>query len=268
MNVLAMTGNHPRHKYIIEKIESTDFLSGLVIEDREEHMPDPPDHLDPDLKELYTHHFQRRAEAESAFFGTCTIPTGCSKVEIDRKELNSTAVHNFIDKIDPDVTLTYGVHKLSDETLAKIPGKKWNIHGGLSPQYRGVITHFWPSYMLEPQMTGVTLHELTSDLDAGPIVHQTAAPLVRGDGLHELACRTVHEFGVELQGVLDIVESGELSQPERQSSTGKLWVSNDWRPEHLKVIYEQFDNEIVDLYLDGQLSQEEPNLMRQFDTND
>jgi hypothetical protein len=33
---------------------------------------------------------------------------------------------------------------------------RWNIHGGLSPWYRGAITHFWPSYMLEPQLTGMS----------------------------------------------------------------------------------------------------------------
>ena len=35
-----------------------------------------------------------------------------------------------------------------------------------------------PSYMLEPQMTGMTLHETTEHLDAGGIVHQTGVELV------------------------------------------------------------------------------------------
>lgn len=268
MNVLFMTGNHPRHTYIAEQIQATGNLSGLVVEDRGEHVPNPPDHLESDLRDLYTHHFQRRAEAESSFFGECQMPTDCSRIEITREELNSSTVHEFIDTVNPDLVLTYGVHKLSDETLSHIQRKKWNIHGGLSPQYRGVITHFWPSYMLEPQMTGVTLHELTSDLDAGPVVHQTAAPLVRGDGIHELASRTVQEFGEELQEVIQILEAGELSQPQKQKSTGKLWVADDWRPEHLRVIYEKFDNDIVDHYLDGQLNQHEPELIRQFEKNE
>jgi len=265
MNILLMVGDHPRHAYIAEQVQSTGHLAGLVIEDRGNHIPDPPDHLGDELTDLYVRHFEKRAEAETSFFSNHNMPEKCPRIEINKSELNSKTVHEFIDQIDPDLTLTYGVHKLSGETLERLPGKKWNIHGGLSPQYRGVITHFWPSYMLEPQMTGVTLHELTKKLDAGPIVHQTAAPLVRGDGIHELACRTVSEFGKELCDVIRLVETGELSQLQPQESGGKLWVSNDWSPHHLKVIYKKFDNKIVDMYLDGELTQSEPDLIRQFD---
>lgn len=265
MNILLMVGDHPRHAYIAEQVQSTDHLAGLVIEDRGDHIPDPPPDLCDDLTDLYVRHFEKRAEAEASFFGNYSIPEECPRVEINKSELNSKTVLEFIDQIDPDLTLTYGVHKLSDETLERLPGKKWNIHGGLSPQYRGVITHFWPSYMLEPQMTGVTLHELTKKLDGGAIVHQTAAPLVGGDGIHELACRAVSEFGKELRNVIDLVDTGKLSQPQPQETSGKLWVSNDWSPHHLKMIYEKFDNQIVDLYLDGKLTQSEPDLIRQFD---
>lgn len=264
MRVLLVIGDHPRHRYIADQLDTSGFLAGTVVEEREAHVPEPPCHLDDSLAALYSKHFELRAEAEEEFFGDPCLPDTPS-LSVTRDELNSEAVRTFIRDTDPDITITYGVHILSDETLDAIPGKAWNVHGGLSPEYRGVITHFWPSYMLEPQMTAVTLHELTADVDAGPIVHQTGADLVRGDGVHQLASRTVRKFAHELPKVVELAENRSLADPVRQDSTGKLWVADDWRPEHLLVIYEHFDNDIVDRYLDGEFQQQEPELIQQFE---
>lgn len=264
MRVIALIGSHPRHRYVVKKLHEEGYLAGIVIEDRGVHIPEPPDHLSEHLSELYTKHFELRAAAEEEFFGDPDMPE-VPTVSISRDELNSDRVREFIQDQSPDIVVTYGVHILSDETLEAIPGKAWNVHGGLSPEYRGVITHFWPSYMLEPQMTAVTLHELTPDVDAGPIVHQTGAELVRGDGIHQLASRTVQAFAHELPEVIKLAANGELEDPVKQSSGGKLWVSDDWRPEHLKIVYETFDNQIVDYYLDGEFEQQEPDLVRQFE---
>ncbi|MFB6198934.1 MAG: formyl transferase [Halobacteriaceae archaeon] len=264
MNVVFLLGNHPRHRYIARQLDEAGYLDGMVVEQRETHIPEPPEDLDDHLSKLYRHHFERRAAAEEEFFGDPTFPDVPS-FSTSPEDLNSEGVREFIRDHDPNITLSYGVHILSEETLAAIPGKAWNVHGGLSPQYRGVITHFWPSYMLEPQMTGVTLHELTTDVDAGPIVHQTGANLVRGDGVHQLASRTVKRFAEELPQVLDLAARGDLNRPVKQESAGKLWLSTDWRPEHLVVIYDKFNNDIVDRYLNGEIEGKEPDLIRQFE---
>ncbi len=139
---------------------------------------------------------------------------------------------------------------------------KWNIHGGLSPWYRGVTTHFWPSYQLEPQMTGMTVHETTDAIDGGAVIHQSAAKLHRGDGLHDLACRAVMALGEEMPRL--VAALANLKPPKPQGTTGRIWRSADWRPEHLHLIYDLYDDRIVDRYLDGDFIQSEPKLFRQF----
>ena len=49
----------------------------------------------------------------------------------------------------------------------------------LSPWYKGTATHFWPSYFLEPEFTGVAIHELSKKIDSGPLVHQVSGDLVQ-----------------------------------------------------------------------------------------
>ena len=146
--------------------------------------------------------------------------------------------------------------------LACAQHNAWNVHGGLSPWYRGVATHFWPSYMLEPQMTGMTLHETTDQLDGGAIIHQTGVDLVRGDGLHDLAARAVQGFADSLSGLLAEVAGapkGLSGMP--QTTAGRLWTTEMWRPEHLVVIYDHYEDRIVDRVLDGELAGRTPMLV-------
>lgn len=265
MDLLVIVGGHPRHRALVNQVAATGTLAGVITQKRETHVPDPPERLDESLTELFEMHFERRRHAEIEFFEDDDLAQSVPSIQITPEELNSNRLLSFVKNVDPNLTITYGIDIIEDEVLAGIPGDIWNVHAGLSPEYRGVITHFWPSYHLEPQMTGVTLHELTADIDGGPIVHQTGAPLVRGDGLHQLACRTMQEFFSELSEVIELYRSGNMSAPTPQKRAGKLWTSSDWRPEHLKLIYGVYDNDIVDHYLDGEFDQVEPDLVRQPD---
>ena len=109
-------------------------------------------------------------------------------------------------------------------------------------------------------MTGITLHETTNSLDAGAIIHQTAASMVPGDGLHDVSCRAVKEFVENL--AIKLVDLDFLNLPKglEQKTTGKIFTTIDWRPEHLKVIYEYYGDRIVDMCINGDLVGRTPTL--------
>lgn len=52
----------------------------------------------------------------------------------------------------------------------------WNLHPSLLPKYRGPVPLFWQLRM-EEEHTGITLHEVTEQMDSGNIVAQLALPL-------------------------------------------------------------------------------------------
>lgn len=264
MKILFMTGSHPRHAYLANCIKKTGALAGLIIEEREAHIPSPPEGLSPELNDLFIHHFNKRAEAEAHYFNDKIKQPDTETLLVSKDTLNGSNTHEFIKNIKPDILLSYGVHKLSDETINCAPKEKWNIHGGLSPWYRGVITHFWPSYFLEPQMTGMTVHDLTQDIDGGALVHQSIAKLVPNDGLHDLACRAVLSLGEEIPQLVEAIQDLENIKKMPHKTTGRIWRSKDWRPEHLKLIYQVYNDKIVDAYLNGELENSKPILHRQF----
>jgi len=258
-----MTGSHPRHSYMANCINDAGALAGLIIEEREDHIKSPPIGLSPDLNSLFVHHFQKRVESEATFFNKRKLPEK-ETLFVTKESLNDDETQSFIREINPDILLSYGIHKLTDETINSAPNEKWNIHGGLSPWYRGCITHFWPSYFLEPQMTGMTVHDLTQELDAGAIVHQTAAKLIPNDGLHDLSCRAVLSLGEEIKDLVKAINGKSNIVKLAHKTSGKIWTSADWRPEHLKLIYKVFDDRIVDAYLKGEFKNRSPKLHRQF----
>jgi hypothetical protein len=45
------------------------------------------------------------------------------------------------------------------------------------------------------------------------------------------------------------------------STTGRIWRNQDFRPEHLRLIYTEFNNEIVNRFLDGELGSNHPKLI-------
>ena len=264
MKVLLATGNHPRHKYLIRLLKDTGFLNALVIEKRENFIPSIPETLDDLTKAYFTTHFEKRNQAEDEVFHFQDIEDKFeNRLEILPGEINNQNTIDFIVKNQPDILITFGIGILHQNFLSVAPREIWNIHGGLSPWYKGAITHFWPSYHLQPQYTGCTIHYINSKIDAGAIIHQTPAVLEYDDGLHQLSCKSLQIALKVVVPLLSSIKKSNNIKAVNQKTTGKLWLKKDWDPQHLRLIYGLYDDKIVNAYLDGELVQNKPKLIEQ-----
>ncbi|MEK4513064.1 methionyl-tRNA formyltransferase [Paenibacillus anaericanus] len=265
MRLLLITGSHPRHSYVAQMLYNAGFLSSLIVENREEFLPSPPDSIVESDKELFIRHFKEREQAEHRAFKVNELSHWSIPIlKVEAPELNSSKVKDWVINTTPDVVISYGVHKLGNNILSLFPKYSWNIHGGLSPWYRGNTTLFWPFYFMKPNWSGMTIHRLTEKLDGGSIVHHSVPELDYGDGIHDVACKAVKQVSLDLVAILQKISLGEEIVETLQKSSGKLFTSADWEPHHLRVIYELFNNDIVDHYLDGKLGHSQPPLIRAF----
>lgn len=266
LKVALLTGSHPRHLYLAKTLNKAGFLKGLLIEKRAQMIPKPPKGLNEIDHNNFVRHFKDRAGAEEKTFGEINLDffENLSLINVSRSELNSERVLKWVKTLSPDVVISYGVHIIRDELLAEFPQCAWNIHGGLSPWYRGCITLFWPFYFLQPNWAGMTIHYLSAKLDGGDIVHHSVPDLRYGDGVHDVATRAVVQVADDLVKTLQMLEDGQALPREKQKSNGKLFLARDWKPQHLRLLYNTFDNDIVDRYLDGELKPAEPALIRAF----
>ena len=267
LKIVFIGGNHPRHLYYLNRINERFPISGAIIEKRSdstnEKNPIPPNDILEQDRENFVKHFSNRHITEQKYFGNGKIPK-CKLLEIQKQELNSKSTVDFINSIKPNIVLIYGSHLIKEPLYSKLPENTINLHGGLSPRYRGTATMFWPFYFLEPNYVGTTFHNIISEPDAGTIIHQSIPTLERGDTIHDVSCKTIVQSSRDVIRLLEIFEKMGKWKKFSQKGTGKNFLERDFKPEHLRIIYDFFDDDIVDKFLDGNIHSTEPNLIRQF----
>lgn len=267
MKILWIGGNHARHLYYLNSINDVFPVSGVVLERREggtnSSIVDAPTDLDENDRRNFVRHFTNRRNAEERFFGDQNIPN-VKRLEISETELNTEKTIDFVKSVSPDLVLTFGCHLIKEPLFSKLPKHTINLHGGLSPRYRGSATMFWPFYFLEPNHVGTTFHYIVSEPDAGSIVHQSIPKLEYGDTIHDVACKAVISASRDIIELLKIFQENKKWDTYIQKGTGKNWLERDFRPEHLRIIYDLFDDKMVDRFLNGDIKPNNPNIIRQF----
>jgi phosphoribosylglycinamide formyltransferase-1 len=79
---------------------------------------------------------------------------------------------------------------LTPAFIRRYQGRMLNIHPSLLPKYPGLHTHARALAAGDAQ-GGCTVHEVTADLDMGPILGQTPVPILPGDTEDTLAARVL-----------------------------------------------------------------------------
>ena len=94
-----------------------------------------------------------------------------------------------IDAYAPDAIALAGFMRiLTPRFINHYAGKMLNIHPSLLPKYKGLNTH---ARAIEAGDThaGCSVHEVTAELDGGPILGQARVPIEAGDTSDDLAAR-------------------------------------------------------------------------------
>ena len=101
------------------------------------------------------------------------------------------ALQEALTKAQPDLICLAGFMRvLTGGFVRQWEGRMLNIHPSLLPKYRGLHTH---QRALEARDTehGCTVHEVTPELDDGPILGQATVPVRPGDTPDDLAARVL-----------------------------------------------------------------------------
>lgn len=91
----------------------------------------------------------------------------------------------------PDILCLAGFMRiLTPAFVQPFAGRMLNIHPSLLPKYPGLHTHARALAAGDTQ-AGCTVHEVTADLDAGPILGQARVPVLPNDTEATLAARVL-----------------------------------------------------------------------------
>lgn len=121
---------------------------------------------------------------------------GVATAVVDHKSYSSreafdAALDSELRRAEPDLICMAGFMRLlTAGFIEKWDGRMLNIHPALLPSFKGLDTH---ARALEAgvRLHGCTVHLVTAEMDAGPIVAQAAVPVLDGDDEAALAARVL-----------------------------------------------------------------------------
>ncbi len=122
------------------------------------------------------------------------IPTRvvCHRDHAGRSEFDR-ALAVEIEGFAPDLLVLAGFMRiLGADFVRRYPGRILNIHPALLPRFRGTDTH---RRALEAGVAehGASVHVVTEELDAGPVIRQARVPVLPDDDPDTLAARVLAE---------------------------------------------------------------------------
>lgn len=157
---------------------------------------------------------------------------GVATTVVDHKAYASRAAFDEaldaeLARIAPDIVCFAGFMRLlTPGFIERWEGRMINIHPALLPSFKGLDTH---ARALESgvRLHGCTVHLVTAEMDAGPIVAQAAVPVLEGDDEDALAARVLaaeHRLypralamwargEARLEGGRVVVDSGASGEP-------------------------------------------------------
>ena len=148
------------------------------------------------------------AKAEAAGVPTVVVdhkPSGTDRAAFQAEMAKA------LDQYEPDIIALAGFMRvLTAEFVARYQGRMLNIHPSLLPKYRGLHTHA-RAIEAGDDIAGCTVHEVTADLDDGPILGQARVPVVAGDTPKTLAARVLVQEHRLYPAVLRRFAAGDCS---------------------------------------------------------
>ncbi|NWG74422.1 MAG: formyl transferase [Rubrivivax sp.] len=168
------------------------------------------------------------------FFGE--QPPRLDRPELVREvpHINHPDVVALARELQPDLIAVFGTSLIRGELLKQGRLGIANLHGGLSPEYRGADCTFWALYNGEPEKVGCTLHWIDAGIDTGGLIAHVS-PEVRPDDdelkLFWRAVQTSAEAYAELVRRLAAGERFGQTQPHK----GRLYQvkQRGWRHERV-----------------------------------
>jgi len=255
MKVVFITGDHRRHEYLVSKFSKL-FSKILWFKQKRNKIKKVKKYKHKsNLQKLYEKHLDLLDKSEKKYFKIKKYNEKKIKViNIEQNQLNELSVLDEIKKFKPVCLITFGCKKLKKKYFSLNIKYLLNIHGGLSPWYRGSITNFWPSYLLEPNFTGVTLHHLSDKIDGGNILFQTAIKPNKNDGIQDNHCKAILNFCKFIPNKFaKILKKKKKEIGFKQLSSGRIWTHKMWNPSLLDLIYKKYNNKINKYWIENNL---------------
>jgi folate-dependent phosphoribosylglycinamide formyltransferase PurN len=155
------------------------------------------------------------------------------EARLDRADLlrraeyvNDAEVFDIVRRLSPDIVAVFGTSLIKPPLLGLGRLGMLNLHGGLSPDYRGADCTFWALYNGEPEQVGCTLHFINAGIDTGALIAHVCPEVREGDDELLLFWRAVRDSAEVYVEAVERLSRGE-TLGLRQGRKGRLYQVKD-----------------------------------------
>src|SRR2546430_12504281 len=224
LSVMILCGRSPRHLYVANRLcESARPVAivqetGTQLSSRKLLRRLRPDNVWRKSWRWLRDRRRYAGGAEARFFFDVGAPRLTREdLLVQVPHINHPDIVALADRLQPDVIAVFGTSLIRGPLLSRGRLGIFNLHGGLSPHYRGADCTFWALYNGEPDQVGCTLHRIDSGIDTGKLVAYVRPEV--GERDDEL---TLFWAGIRgsAEGYVEVVEALErarhLGQPQAE----------------------------------------------------
>ena len=203
-----------------------------------------------EIKEACNRHAGEKEIAEQEYFeeSACRYQLDFQdRTYVVNANINHPFVGLLLEHFDPDIICVMGTSIVTSK-IFRTAKHAFNLHTGISPQYRGSGSNMWPLVFGEPQYVGVTIHSLTSKIDGGDIVYHGRPKIKVDDNFGKLNAKSIVVGSELMVRALWKCHSKELyTFPQWQG--GKLLLSSDWNLRVYLEYHRQMNKGLLQRYI-------------------
>lgn len=161
------------------------------------------------------------------------------------ESVNTPAWVEQIRSWSPDLIFSFYYRNMIKEEILNIPRLgAFNMHGSLLPKYRGRVPINW-AVLHGEQETGVTLHHMVRQADAGDIVDQERVPIDRDDTARDVFDKCVKAARLVLERQLGALANG--TAPRRRQDESQATYFGGRKPEDGRIVWTESAEKIYNL---------------------
>ncbi len=140
--------------------------------------------------------------------------------------INHPEVVKLARELKPDLLCVFGTSLIRGDLLNEGRLGIINLHGGLSPEYRGADCTFWALYNGEPEKVGCTLHYIDAGIDTGRLIAHISPEVREEDSELVLFWRAVRDSAAVYAETVERLSKGE-QLGRAQPGKGRLYQVRD-----------------------------------------
>lgn len=229
LKILVLCGRSPRHLYVANALcEATDVLAivqetGSEFSWKKFFRKIRPDNL---FRKGWRWLRDRRrytGNREGRLFFPDKAPAlDRPDLVVEVPHINHPDVVALADRLQPDLLCVFGTSLIRGDLLTRGRLGIVNLHGGLSPEYRGADCTFWALYNQEPEKIGCTLHWIDAGIDTGRLIAHVSPEVRADDDELSLFWRGVQDSGAVYAELVQRMAAGERFG-QQQAGSGRLY---------------------------------------------